>query len=350
MFKRLAIIGIVVILATAFFFRSKISLYFQSQKTSINSETQNFYIGESLDLSALAQLLQDQKLIDNIEAFVKVGEYKKLNMNNIALGKYKIEPNTNYKTLLNGFTLNSLGNGNAEVEIMVEVPGVPDIPTMIGKVAKQINIDSTEAINVIYADSTLRKYGFTKEQLPALFFANKYAMYWDTDIETFLARMAKEYKAFWTEERKAKIQKIGLKSQNEVVTLASIVYAEQSIHPEEWSIIATLYMNRIKQGMKLQSDPTFKFCWGKELVGVQRLMNLHRDVDCPYNTYHILGLPPGPISMIPAKVIDAVLNPDKNNYLYMCAKPDNSLTHNFSNSYTVHQVNAAAYHKFMDKR
>src|SRR5690606_37752980 len=113
----------------------------------------------------------------------------------------------------------------------------------------------------------------------------------------------------------------------------------------EWPIIARLYLNRISQGIRLQSDPTFKFCWGDQLRGTQRLLARHRDVDCPYNTYKIDGLPPGPICIVPAKVIDAVLNPADVDYIFMCAKPDYSGEHSFTSSGDEHVKNARAYQK-----
>jgi UPF0755 protein len=159
--------------------------------------------------------------------------------------------------------------------------------------------------------------------------------------------MAKEFKNFWTPERMAKLNKVGLTAPSEAVTLASIVYSEQSKNAQEWPIIAGLYLNRIKQGIKLQSDPTFKFCWGDQLKGVQRLLAVHRDVDCPYNTYKIQGLPPGPIYLPPVGVVDAVLNATKHNYIFMCAKPDYSGTHNFTASGAEHIQNASAFQRWL---
>jgi UPF0755 protein len=97
----------------------------------------------------------------------------------------------------------------------------------------------------------------------------------------------------------------------------------------------------------LQSDPTFKFCWGDQLKGVQRLLAVHRDIDCPYNTYKIKGLPPGPIYLPPVGVVEAVLNPDQNNYIFMCAKPDYTGTHNFTASGAEHAKNAKAFQNWL---
>lgn len=137
-------------------------------------------------------------------------------------------------------------------------------------------------------------------------------------------------------------------SQSKVVTLASIVYAEQSIAKDEWPRIAGLYINRLQTGQKLQSDPTFKFCWGRDLINQQRLYNKHREIDCAYKTYMYYGLPPGPINIPPSGVIDAVLNYEKNDYIFMCAQANNSGKHNFAVTYAEHQKNAAAFQKWMD--
>jgi UPF0755 protein len=172
-------------------------------------------------------------------------------------------------------------------------------------------------------------------------------MYFDTDEKTFVQRMADEFKRFWNDERLGKLKEVGLKHPSEAVTLASIVYSEQGRNKSEWPIIAGLYLNRIQQGIKLQSDPTFKFCWGDQLKGVQRLLNVHRDIDCLYNTYKIMGLPPGPICIPPTEVVDAVLNRDPNNYIFMMAKADYSGLHDFSVEYSKHKMYAEKYQRWL---
>ena len=126
-----------------------------------------------------------------------------------------------------------------------------------------------------------------------------------------------------------------------------VVYSEQSRNKEEWPIIAGLYLNRIKQGIRLQSDPTFKFCWGDKLDKVQRLLVIHREIDCPYNTYKINGLPPGPIYIPSADVVDAVLNRADVDYIFMCAKPDYSGLHNFAVSGAEHAKNAKVFQNWL---
>lgn len=343
MYKKIGIVIGALALVGGIVLWPKISLYLAGSKSSINTSKTEFYFDASKGLEALSDELIAQKIIDNKEAFVKVGEYKGLDKERLASGKYLIEPGTNYRTLLNGFTKNSNGNGNAEVEVEVTFNNCRDVYQMAGKVAKCIMTDSATIADFITKEETLEKYDFTMEQLPALFLPNTYRMFWDTDAEAFLHRMAMEFKNFWTAERTAKLKEVGLVSPSQAVTLASVVYSEQGKHASEWPIIAGLYLNRINKGMKLQSDPTFKYCWGDELKGVKRLTFEHRDKDCPYNTYLYAGLPPGPICIPPTEVVDAVLNRDKNDFIFMIAKPDYTGLHDFSVDYASHDRRAKVY-------
>ena len=336
----LAIVGLIVV-------GPKALLYLAGSHKCINTQEQAFYISGDTDLKELANQLVEEKIIDDIKSFISVGEYKELTDKTIASGKYLIVPGTNYRTLLNGFTKNSNGNGNAEVEVEVTFNNCRDIYQMAGKVSKCIDVDSTELIAYLQSGATLSKLGFTVEQLPALFIPDSYQMYWDSNEEALVDRMAKEFKNFWTTERKNSLSKIGLDSPSQAVTLASVVYSEQSVNSDEWPIIAGLYLNRVNQGIRLQSDPTFKFCWGDQLKGVQRLLEVHRNIDCPYNTYKINGLPPGPICLPSPKVVDAVLNRADVDYIYMCAKPDYSGRHNFAVSGAEHMRNADAFQSWL---
>ena len=326
-----------------------INLYFDGNKTTENDSELVFYILPNTTIDKLANDLYSQGFISDKKPLINLADYKNLDSKRIASGKYIIAPNTDLKTLLNGFTINSLGNGNNEVEVNVTFNNCRDIPQLGGKVSKHLMLDSISLVDYILADSTMRMYGFTKETIPALFLPDTYRMYWDTDEVTFVKRMAKEFKNFWNPTRIEKLKQVGLNNQSDAVTVASIVYKEQDKHAKEWPIIADLYLNRIRNGWKLESDPTFRFCWGNKLDGVKRLTYEHRKIDCPYNTYLYPGLPPGPICIPPAAVIDAVLNPSKDGYFFMCAKPDGDGLHNFAVSLSEHNRNAAKYQQWLTK-
>lgn len=328
----------------------RISLYFDGKETTLNSDVTTLYLPTGINLDGLADSLVKLNLIEDRDALMNVAVYKKLNdTGRIAAGKYLISPKTNFKTLLNGFTTNTLGNGNAEKEVEVTFNNCRDVYQLAGKIASQLEVDSTALVNYILSPEVLTKFGFSKARIGALFLPDTYRMYWDTDAADFVEKMAKHFKRFWNTERMNKLKSVGLTSQSDAVTLASIVYKEQDKHKEEWPIISGLYLNRLRKGWLLQSDPTFRFCWGDALIGVKRLTYEHRSIDCEYNTYIYAGLPPGPICIPPAKVVDAVLNPANTDYFFMCAKPDGDGLHNFAKTGAQHAKNAKAYQAWLTK-
>lgn len=349
--KTKILIGILLVVGVVLLYQfyPKVLLYWQQTETTINDEERVFFVKTGTSLEELESQLIAAGIIKDNSAFRNIADYKKLSDSNIGAGKYQIKKNYKVSHLINGFRLNARGNGNGEVEVQVTFNNCRDLQEVAGKVAKFIETDSLTLVQLLESAEIIQQYGFNAKTFPAMFIPNTYNMFWDTSAEQFIARMAEEFKRFWTPERLEKAANINL-VQSKVVTLASIVYAEQSLAKDEWPIIAGLYLNRLKQGMKLQSDPTFKFCWGRELDSNRRLYKKHREIDCPYNTYMYAGLPPGPINIPPAAVVDAVLNHDKNDYLFMCAQANNSGKHNFTKSYEVHQKNASAFQKWMDKR
>ncbi|MDX1653223.1 MAG: endolytic transglycosylase MltG [Brumimicrobium sp.] len=327
-----------------------IDAYFSGKEKTQNAEEKTIYIPTGTDLDQLTDLLIDKNIIEGKDDFLAVAEYKEFTSQKIGAGKYVIAPNTELKTLINGFTLNRLGNGNQEKEVEITFNNCRHIYDIAGKVSRQIEMDSTSFVNYILSDSILSKYGFSEERIAALFLPNTYRAYWDTDEQEFVQLMAAAFKNFWNPERLQKLKNKGLKGQSDAVTLASVVYKEQDKYPEEWPIIAGLYLNRLEKNMLLQSDPTFRYCWGDKLDGVQRLTYAHRDIDCPYNTYKYAGLPPGPICVPPSQVVDAVLNADENDYLFMCAKPQGDGLHNFAVTLSQHNKNAQAFQQWMNQR
>lgn len=349
MFRKLILVGVIAVIVTGYFVSDKVTLFFAAHKKTLNENEIEYYFDATVGLDSLAADLYVKEVIEYPKSFILLGEYKDLNNNRLASGKYLLKPNTSYKDILNGFTINGNGNGNAEVEVNVTFNNCKNIEQLAGKVSKNLFLDSVELISYIKSDSVLKMYGFTWRQMPALFIPNTYKMFYDTDPAQFVARMAKEFKNYWNDDRKAKLKTIGLSSPSQAVTLASIVYSEQTRVEREWPIIAGLYLNRLKKGIRLQSDPTFKFCWGNELDNVQRLLAKHREIDCDYNTYKVDGLPPGPICIPSSDVVDAVLNRADVNYIFMCAKPDYSGEHNFAVNGAVHGRNARLFQRWLAK-
>lgn len=183
--------------------------------------------------------------------------------------------------------------------------------------------------------------GFTAENVRCMFLPNTYEVYFNVLPEDLIERMHKEFKKFWNEDRLAKATKVGL-TPIEVSILASIVQAE-TVKQDEAPIIAGLYINRLKKDIALQADPTLVYASGN--FSLKRVLNEHKEVDSPYNTYQHTGLPPGPINVPQIVNIEAVLNYTQSNYYYMCAKEDFSGYHNFAANLNEHNVNARKYQK-----
>ena len=226
---------------------------------------------------------------------------------------------------------------------------IEDMNDLAGIVCRKLEPDSAAFSNAFKDVDLLQKHDFPTDQntLPAYFIPNTYEFYWNTTPEDFLERMQKEYQRFWNDERKSKAADLGL-SPVEVSTLASIVQKEQAKWEEEWPTIAGLYLNRLTLGMRLQADPTVKYALGQP--DLQRVLTRHLSINHPYNTYQNNGLPPGPICIPLPKAIDAVLNYESHNYLYMCAKADMSGKHAFAEDLVGHNKNARAFQRELNRR
>lgn len=212
--------------------------------------------------------------------------------------------------------------------------------------SKRLEADSTEFASAFHDKLIQESLGFDEKSMIGMFLPDTYELYWTVTPEDFLRRMKREYDSFWNDERLKKATEAGL-SQQEVMTLASIVIEETKYEPE-MARVAGVYINRLNKGMLLQADPTVKFALNQ--AGVKRILNEHLKVDSPYNTYIYKGLPPGPITIAPKSAIDAVLNYEHHDYLYFCAKESFNGQHNFAKNYGEHMKNARAYQRALTAR
>lgn len=213
------------------------------------------------------------------------------------------------------------------------------------RIGSQMMVDSASVADALNDEAFLSEYGFTPENVFALILPDTYEMYWTASVKDIFDRFKKEYDAFWTPERISKAEAQGL-SRLEVSVMASIVSGE-TLKSFEYPVIAGVYLNRYKKGMKLQADPTIAFCYGYTL---DRILKKHLTVDSPYNTYKHVGLPPAPINVPPKACLDAVLNPDKHGYIYFCASPAFDGTHRFAVTYSEHLKNARAFQRELTAR
>ncbi len=221
-----------------------------------------------------------------------------------------------------------------------------------GRVSSQIEADSISILNSFRNPEFLTKNGFTEENVFALLIPNTYEMYWNTSAEKFRDKMLKEYQNFWTKERIALAKENNL-TPIEATILASIVHKE-SVKKDERPKIAAVYLNRLKIEMPLQADPTIIYAVKKQLNDftkiIKRVIPQDLQINSPYNTYVHLGLPPAPIAMPDITALEAVLKPDKNEYLFFCASVEHFGYHEFAKTFAEHVVIANKYRDWINKQ
>lgn len=229
--------------------------------------------------------------------------------------------------------------------VKITFNGVRTISELAEKITRNIHMKPEEFTAAVRTFADNNEHGFNHDNVISMFIPNTYEVYYNVTGAALMERMHFEYENFWNEERKNKASKIGL-TPIEVTTLASIVQAE-TMKRAEASTIAGLYLNRLKKGIALQADPTLKFAVGD--FTLKRVLNVHKEIDSPYNTYKYAGLPPGPINMPEIFYVDAVLDYKPSDYYYMCAKEDFSGYHYFTNSYREHLRNASRYQEALTR-
>jgi UPF0755 protein len=154
----------------------------------------------------------------------------------------------------------------------------------------------------------------------------------------FIERMLSQFDKLFTEECYRRAEEMGL-TVNEAVTIASLIERETKVAGER-PLVSSVIHNRIKKGMRLQIDATVQYALGEQKP---RLLYSDLEVDSPYNTYKIDGLPPGPICSPRFECIEAALRPADTDYLYYVLKPSLNGEHNFSSSYGEFERHKAEY-------
>lgn len=313
---------------------------YQSNVNLGDKKSQIIYIPTGSAFTDVVKILDQNNLLKDQASFEWLAEKKKYK-NAVKPGKYRILAKMSNNALIN------LLRAGIQEPVEINFNGLHTMDQLMLRVGRRIEADSTDLLNAIHDNGFLSKYGFTEDNVQALFIPDTYEFQWNTSVDEFFDRMAKEYKAFWTDDRRQKAKAMGY-SQTDVATLASIVQAEQCCDNDEKKTIAGLYLNRLKQDMALQSDPTVIFAIGD--FTIQRVSSEQTRTQSPYNTYVTKGLPPGPIGFAQASSVDAVLSYRKSDYIYMCAKEDLSGKHYFAKTYEQHEVYAKKYRDALNAR
>lgn len=311
------------------------SFWYMVLKPNYNADAPYFYIrtGETFeDVEAhLATQLQSLKSFHLVALKM---EYDRM----VKPGRYKLHDGMNNRELIS-----LLRSGKQEpVKLVVRTYWEP--AELAHVICRNLEADSLGFLQDFTDSALLAPYGFTPQTAMGMALPNTYYMNWSAPKDSIVARLAHEFRKFWTPEREVLVAKSGL-SKQETVILASIVWREIA-HADEMERVAGVYLNRLRKGTLLQADPTVKFAMRD--FKLRRILNIHLATESPYNTYIHKGLPPGPICNPPASAIDAVLHAEPHDYIYFCAQPGNTGYHNFARTLTEHNQNARLFHTYLN--
>lgn len=328
---QLAVCGLLLILG--------LLTYYAFSSVSNVETTQYIYIDEDdTQDSVIAKIQPFANLIGmtTLNTLIRHSGYSE----NIRTGRYAIEPGDGPITIFR-----RLRSGR-QTSLNLTIPESRTMDRLAAILSNKLMLDSVTIAEALTSQEVCEKLGYDTCTIAAMFVPNTYDVYWNMSIDELLQRMQKEHDRFWKGDREAKAAEMQM-TPIEVCTLASIIDEETSNNTEK-PMIAGMYLNRLKEGMPLQADPTIKFALKQ--FELKRIYNKLLNTESPYNTYRNEGLPPGPIKIASIKGIDAVLNYTSHDYLYMCAKEDFSGTHNFARTYQEHLKNADKYTKALNER
>jgi UPF0755 protein len=291
-----------------------------------------------MSIDDLADTLFAKKIIREKISFTLLAKVLKVEQK-VRSGKFRVKRATSLLTIIRMLR----NNQQATVKfILNKVRTRGDLAKLV---ATTFEIDSAECATFFNSNDSLASFNTDTTHLLALFIPDTYEFYWSTSLPKFLQKMKNQQEAFWNlNDRTNKAKKMGM-TPNQVYTLASIV-EEECNYDTDKTLIASVYLNRLKIGMPLQACPTIKFAM--QDFTITRIYEKYLTHPSLYNTYNKKGLPPGPICTPSPNTIDLVLNAPNTNYLYFVAKSDFSGYHHFSSTYEEHNKYADDYQKKLD--
>lgn len=255
-------------------------------------------------------------------------------------GAYRINHGDNAISAMRRLT------SGAQTPVKFTLNGYRSLSEMIQRISARFDFTPDSLRTALYDTKFLSTYGLNANNAMALFVNDTYEAYWSSSPQQVLDKLGDNYALLWNDQNKAKASDLGLKPE-EIMILASIV-DEETNAVQEKGTVGRLYINRLHQGMRLQSDPTVRFALND--FTIRRVKGSDLKANSLYNTYMYAGLPPGPIRTVGKSTVSEILDSKPNNYLYMCAKEDFSGTHNFATDYDEHMRNAKRYQQALDER
>ena len=320
---------LVIICAVVIFFARNYLYITKSIVKTADGKDVSLFIPTGSDYKYVKQTLASMKVLKSKEAFDWLAKKSHYN-ENVHPGRYILTDGMTNQKLINMLRM------GYQTPVKVVFNNIRTVEQLAGRISEQIEADSLAIITAINDNPDVDA---------TTFIPNTYEFYWNVDAVDFVEKMVTEHKRFWNETRLKKANALKL-TPHQVSVLASIIDKETT-KTSEMPRIAGVYLNRLRQHWPLQADPTLVFALGD--YNIRRVLDVHKNIDSPYNTYKYAGLPPGPICIPSIAAIDAVLNAEKHKYFYFCAKDDLSGYHVFAKTITEHNKNAEKYRRALNK-
>jgi UPF0755 protein len=335
MFKKIMLTLLLIIVAAAAF----IGWRFFMPNTPFKEESRYLYIrSDDANREAVMRSLIDSNLIRNPRSFELLANKTRV-WTRLQPGRYRIRQGTNLFALVR-----MLRNGS-QSPVNLVITKLRTKEQFAELVGRKFESDSAAFMNFLSNPDTLSKYGIDTNTVMTTIYPDTYTYLWTATPSEIYKKLYAVNNRVWTTERKELAKQQGLTPAMAYI-LASII-EEETNDAEDKPLMASVYLNRLRTGMKLGADPTLKFALRD--FELKRIYNKHKEVESPYNTYRYAGLPPGPICTPSLQTLDAVLNAPQTKYLYFVAKSDFSQKHVFTETYEEHMKYAREYQKALNE-
>jgi UPF0755 protein len=269
-------------------------------------------VSPGMTLQEVARLLADSGVVGSAEEFIFAAEFQDLD-ERVQAGRYVLSYGKTNQQILRDLT------NNGATALLVTLPEGATARRMASILKREIGLDSAAFMKSVFDSVLLKKYGIEAPSFEGFLFPDSYHFTRDMDPAWIIDMMVRRFFTIFDDSLQNRALQLGL-SLNEAVTLASIIQGEMTLESEA-PLISAVYHNRLKQGMKLQADPTIQYIIKN---GPRRLYKGDLSIESPYNTYLHGGLPPGPVCNPGKTALRAALYPADKPYLYMVARGDGS--------------------------
>lgn len=310
-----------------------------SPDSGVFAREEYFFIRTGSGYEAVREGLLVHGIIKDINAFDRLAKEQGYPQK-VKPGRYRLKKGSGCKSVLR-----VLASGEQE-PVILSLKKIRSRHELMQVVAANLEADTTVLHHIMTDSIYLAQYNLDSRTALCALMPGKYLFLWNEEPEQVFRKIAQQFVHFWNNRRLQQARALKLEPAA-VITLASIV-EEETNKARDLPLIASVYLNRLKKGMRLQADPTARFAGGD--FSIRRITGEQTSIVSPYNTYKVSGLPPGPICTPSPASIDAVLNAPATQYLYFCARSDFSGYSCFASSLKEHNTNARRYQAALNKR